>query len=98
MGFLGPTYLVVLLLGVGTVAALTGFIAATIAQRSNRRSRKIFAVGFTCGLLAGAILRRRHRGASGFAARSLRLTSSPGRLGLPAQWPRRVRHSVWGLR
>jgi hypothetical protein len=39
-----------------------GFIASAVARRNKRRVRGFFLLGFFCGFMAGATLRKRHRG------------------------------------
>ena len=62
MGSLRPTHLISLLLTVAIIAATCGFIASAIARRNDRRARGFFLLGFFCGLMAAAILHKRHRG------------------------------------
>jgi hypothetical protein len=81
MGSLGTTQLISLLLAVATVAALCGFVAST-ARMKKRRTRRIFLVGFFCGLVAGGVLRGRRSDAGRLAARALSLAVSRVRLGL----------------
>lgn len=61
MGSAGTTQLILLLVAVAIVAGLCGFVASGLRRRT-RRAPVYFSIGFGCGLLAGAILRRRHRG------------------------------------
>jgi len=61
MGSLGPTQLIALLLAVAIVAATGGFVASAIARTNKRRTRRLFLLGFVCGLTAGAVLRGRRR-------------------------------------
>lgn len=53
MGLPGTVQLMSLLLVVTAGAALCGFLAATVAQRKKRSTRRVFVVGVFCGLLAG---------------------------------------------
>jgi hypothetical protein len=57
MGSLAPTHLIALL-AVAAVAAASGFIASTVIRKRRRRARGYLVVGFCCGLLAGAMLRK----------------------------------------
>lgn len=59
---LGAAQLLSLLLVVGALAGLGGFVAATLARRKKRRTRKVFLAGVLCGLLAGEIVHLRRRG------------------------------------
>jgi len=68
MGSLGPTRLTSLLLAVAIIAATCGFIASAVVRRNKRRARRLFLLGFFCGLMAGAILRGRRRGLNALGA------------------------------
>ncbi|MGW0157763.1 hypothetical protein ACWDUN_00425 [Mycobacterium sp. NPDC003323] len=46
----------VLIVGVAMVAAVCGYV---FGRRSQRRTRRVFVVGFLCGSVAGPVLRRR---------------------------------------
>ncbi len=61
MGLPGTVQLMSLLLVVTAGAALCGFLAAPVAQRKKRSTRRVFVVGVFCGLLAGQIVRGRRR-------------------------------------
>jgi hypothetical protein len=61
MGSLGPTHLFSLLLVVAIIAATYRLFALPVARRNRRRARGFFLVGFFCGFMSCAILRRRHR-------------------------------------
>ena len=58
---LGTAYPLSLLLIVAALAAVSGFSAAVLARTKKRRPRRIFVVGFVCGLAASTVLRRRRR-------------------------------------
>ena len=76
MGSLGPTHLISLLLAVAIIAATCGFIASAVARRNERRTRGVFLLGFSCGWMAGSILRGRRRGLNALGAyRVLKLTA-----------------------
>ena len=101
MGSLGTAHLVSLLISLVAVAALCGFVAATIVRRNKRRARGYFLVGFFCGLVAGGILRKRRRGVNAIAAiarcmgvrpRMAGIPSSTGRFAvrLSPQWARQL--------
>jgi len=75
MGSLGPTQLIALLLAVAIIGSITGFIASAAMQKK-RHARRFLALGFFCGLLAGAILRSRRRGLTTFAPRALNVAAS----------------------
>jgi hypothetical protein len=62
MGSLGPTHLIALILAVALTAWITGFVAAAATHRKKRHARRFMALGFVCGLMAGATLRGRRRG------------------------------------
>ena len=68
MGSLGSTHLISLLLAVAIIAATCGFIASAVVRRNKRRARRLFLLGFFCGLMAGAILRGRRRGLNALGA------------------------------
>jgi hypothetical protein len=59
---------IALLLAVGIIAAICGFIASALALGNKRRARGFFAVGFFCGLMVGAILHGRRRGVKALRA------------------------------
>ena len=61
MQAVGPTHLIVLLIAVAAIAAASGFLGSVVVRRRKRRARGIFALGFLCGVSAGAILRTRRR-------------------------------------
>jgi hypothetical protein len=61
MGSLGGTQLIALLLAVAAFGSITGFIASAAIQRKRRHARRFLALGFVCGLMAGAVLRGRLR-------------------------------------
>ncbi len=82
MGSLGTAHLISLLLGLVAVATLGGFVAATVAQRNNRRAQGYFVVGLVCGLLAGVALRRRYRGVRAFATMARRIELHPRIVGI----------------
>ncbi|MGY4652625.1 hypothetical protein [Mycobacterium sp. URHB0021] len=77
MGLLGTAHLISLLIGLVAVAALGGFAAATVAQRSKRRARGHFVAGLVCGLLVGVVVRRRYRGVKAFASMARRVEPPP---------------------
>ncbi len=68
MGSLGPTHLISLLLAVAIIAATCGFIASAVVRSNKRRARRLFLLGFFCGLMAGVILRGRRRGLNALGA------------------------------
>jgi hypothetical protein len=76
MGSLGPTHLIALLLAVAIAASTTGFIASAAMQRKKRHARRFLAVGFLCGLMAGAILRSRRRGLTTVSPRAFTVAAS----------------------
>jgi hypothetical protein len=82
MGSLGPTQLTALLLAVATIAAIGGFVASGVARRNKRRTRRLFLVGFFCGLMAGAILHGRRRGLNALRALAARTAIRPPRAGI----------------
>jgi|EndMetStandDraft_2_1072991.scaffolds.fasta_scaffold30904_2 hypothetical protein len=93
MGSLGSTQLIALLLAVAIIAAIGGFVASGVARRNKRRARRLFVVGFFCGLTVGAILHGRRRGVDAvragirgdtvrFAARALTFAASHVRVAL----------------
>jgi hypothetical protein len=82
MGSLGPTQLIALLLAVATIAAIGGFVASGVARRNKRRTRRLFLVGFFCGLMAGAILQGRRRGLNVLRALAARTAIRPPRAGI----------------
>jgi uncharacterized membrane protein YeaQ/YmgE (transglycosylase-associated protein family) len=83
MGSLGPTHLIALLLAVAIIGSMTGFIASAAMQKKKRHARLFLALGFFCGLLAGAILRSRRGGLTTFAPRALNVAASHLR---PTMW------------
>ena len=104
MGSLGPTHLIALLLAVAISAATGGFVASAIARTNKRRTRRLFLLGFVCGLTAGAVLRGRRRSLHAWraldgradlcplAAHALTFAASHARLGLRLpQWHRQPR-------
>jgi hypothetical protein len=85
MGSLGPTHLIALLLAVAIIASITGFVASAATRRNKRHARRILALGFVCGLMAGAMLRGRGRGLTTLAPRAFTVATSylrPALLGL----------------
>jgi hypothetical protein len=61
MQAVGPTQLIVLLVAVAITAAASGFLGSVVVRRRKRRARGVFALGFLCGVTAGALLRTRRR-------------------------------------
>jgi len=61
MQAVGPTQLIVLLVAVAITAAACGFLGSVVVRRRKRRARGVFALGFLCGVTAGALLRTRRR-------------------------------------
>ena len=80
MGSLVPTHLISPLLVVAMIAATYALIASVVARRNRRRSRAFFLLGYFCGFMSCAIVRRRRRGLEvlGVVARWARA----GRLGV----------------
>jgi hypothetical protein len=76
MGSLGPTYLIALLLAVAIVASIGGFIASAAARRKRRRARGWFVIGFVCGVVAGAKLRRMRFGVNPLAALAINVVGA----------------------
>jgi len=87
MGSVGPMHLICLLISVAALAAISGYVAAALRQRTARRARGYFVVGLGCGLVASAVLRSRRRllrlvaagigpAADGIAARALAVVTS----------------------
>lgn len=100
MASLGTTQLTSLLLVMVVAAALCGFVAATVAQRKKRRTRRVFLAGVFCGLLAGELVRGRRRAMTAFTGitRALGLAALPVRPVLARQRPRRLHKPVaWSL-
>jgi hypothetical protein len=98
MWSLGPTQLIALLVAVAITAAMCGFAASVLARRNKRRTRRIFVVGFCCGLLAGGIVRNKRRRTGGLSARALSFAARPVRLGMPPHWPRHAWQSLTASR
>jgi hypothetical protein len=85
MASLGATHLMALLLAVAITSSITGFIASAATRRKKHHARRFLALGFFCGLMAGAILRGRRRGLATFAPRAFSVAAPhlrPALLGL----------------
>jgi hypothetical protein len=50
-----------LMLGVATVAGLSGYTGSVLARRRRRRARGVFVLGFLCGAVTGGVVRSRRR-------------------------------------
>ena len=61
MQAVGATHLIVLLIAVAAIGVASGFLGSILVRRRKRRARRIFVLGFLCGVTAGAILRTRRR-------------------------------------
>lgn len=72
--------LIALLIVIATVAALCGYVTATVRQRGRRSARTYFIVGVLTGIVGATIARRRlgHLSVAGPITRML--TSSDNRL------------------
>lgn len=53
--------LVLMLLAVALTAGTSGFVASVVVSRRRRRARGFFALGFVCGMAAGAVPQVRRR-------------------------------------
>jgi hypothetical protein len=83
MPSLGATHLIALLLAVAIIASIGGFVASAARRKNKRRARRWFALGFVCGLVAGAKLGTKRPGLNLRAAplagvRSLRVGTRGG--------------------
>jgi hypothetical protein len=63
MSGLGVTAVIWLLLAVALTASLCGYAGSAVARRK-RRARGPFLLGFFCGSITGALLRRKYRPAA----------------------------------
>jgi len=65
MSGLGVTSVIWLLIAVSVTASMCGYLGSAIAaRRKNQRSRRSFALGFVCGSISTAVLRRKYRPAT----------------------------------
>ena len=64
MGGVGVTWVIWLLIAVSITASACGYLGSAVARRKQQRSRHSFAVGFFCGSITGAVLRRKYRPAA----------------------------------
>ena len=75
MSGLGVTSVIWLLIAVSFTASMCGYLGSAIAaRRNNQRSRRSFALGFVCGSISAAVLRRKYRPAT----RAFLLAALPG--------------------
>ena len=82
MGSLGTAQFISLLLAVALAAAMCGFITSTVVRRNKRSSRRVFLVGFFCGMTAAMVAHRRWQSTSRSVVRALSSSALAVRLGL----------------
>ena len=78
MASLGPTHLISLVIAVAIITATCWLITSAVVRSTKRRRRSIFFLGFFCGWMTGAIVRRRRRGLNALRA-AARWTAAPQR-------------------
>ena len=61
MGGSDVTWVIWLLIGVSISASACGYLGSAVARRKQQRSRRSFAIGFFCGSITGAVMRRKYR-------------------------------------
>jgi uncharacterized membrane protein YeaQ/YmgE (transglycosylase-associated protein family) len=84
MGSLGAAPQIALLVVAAVAGAILGLIASHFVRGNKRRMRMLIVLGFTCGLIAGTILRRRRRAAGHFRFATL----------ISGLWPPQWRHQL----
>jgi hypothetical protein len=61
MGGAGVTWAIWLLIAVSITASACGYLGSAVSRRKQQRASRSFALGFFCGSITGAVLRRKYR-------------------------------------